>query len=167
MSPAVKMLDPRRPCPVFSSGKSPFAVRRKAKYDFGMRIEKRPFGSKKSLMTTGATAACSSAKAAWYGAKITAPTAATDPNQSLRLTVMPSSDPVRACTRVHLAPRDALTLAKDAEKADDVWMIVIIIITDRSVILTISERILDLSPLSCNGRPMVMVNSRMMVEADE
>jgi hypothetical protein len=76
-----------------------------------------------------------------------------DPNQSLRLTVMPSSGPVRAFTRVELAPRDALPQAKDAEaeKADDVWMIVIIIIiTDRSVILTISERILTLSPLLCN-----------------
>jgi hypothetical protein len=119
MSPAVKMLDPRRPIPVFSSGKSPFAVRRKAKYDFGTRIEKRPKGSKKSFMGTGVTVVRSMANAAWYGTQITAPTAAKDPNQSLRLTV-PSSEPVRACTRVQLAPRDALPLAKDAEKADDV-----------------------------------------------
>ena len=120
MSPAVKMLDPRRPIPVFSSGKSPFAVRRKAKYDFGTRIEKRPKGSKKSFMgTAGANVVRSMAKAAWYGTQITVPSAAKDPNQSLRLTV-PSSEAVRACTRVQLAPRDALPLAKDAEKADDV-----------------------------------------------
>jgi hypothetical protein len=161
ISPAVKMFDPRRPFPVFSSGKSPFASRRSAKYPFGMRIEKRPLGSTKSLMGTGGAvgssvfmgtgavtvAVGSSARAAWNGTQIMAPKVARDPSQPLRLTVIPSSESVHACTRVQLTPRDALSQAKEAEKADDLWTI------DRamshtSVLHAIRERILDLF-LSC------------------
>jgi hypothetical protein len=40
MLPAVKMLDPRLPCPVLLSGKSPFADRRIVKKDLGTVMAK-------------------------------------------------------------------------------------------------------------------------------
>ena len=52
-SPAVKILDPLRPLPVFSSGKSPLSVRRNLKNRVGTIMENKPLGSIKSFMSNG------------------------------------------------------------------------------------------------------------------
>mmetsp|Transcript_3136 Transcript_3136/g.5709 ORF Transcript_3136/g.5709 Transcript_3136/m.5709 type:complete len:201 (-) Transcript_3136:641-1243(-) len=50
--PAVKILLPRRPCPVLASGKSPLADRRRVKNSFGTFTENNPSGSINSLSAT-------------------------------------------------------------------------------------------------------------------
>ena len=49
----MKMLLPRRPLPVCSSGRSPLLVRRMAKKRLGTLIAKRPLGSRNVFISTG------------------------------------------------------------------------------------------------------------------
>ena len=60
------MLLPLRPLPVFSSGRSPLAVRRMAKNLLGTLSANRPFGSTNVFISKGAAATTVSAARAGY-----------------------------------------------------------------------------------------------------
>lgn len=59
----MKILLPRRPLPVFSSGKSPLAVRRIAKKLLGIFSANSPLGSTNVFISSGAAATVSAARA--------------------------------------------------------------------------------------------------------